>query len=101
MIYRDVKTSLQRKGFQLVKGSNHIRFIYYDTQGKRGRPSTQISHGRSNSDQVDRNMRAVIAKQMHLNTKQFEDFVECSVTVEQYEQIIETKFVDGQDSADI
>lgn len=81
---RDLEKALERKGFQREEGSRHIQYRFY-YQNKKISVRVSISRG-SNSVYGD-TLISYVRKEMRLHDKrQFEQFVECTLTEEKYSE---------------
>ena len=91
---RDVESALKKKGFKEAEKDHHYFYLYH--QGKKTAIRTKISHGEK--DIHDQNC-GFMSKQMKLNRKQFDKFVECDLTEELYVQLlIDAQHLDGDPS---
>ena len=76
---REVTASLERKGFQ-KRGGDHAFFHLY-VGGRKTIVSTKVSHGER---EISDRLLAVMARQVRLTRKQFNDLIDCPLTLEQY-----------------
>jgi hypothetical protein len=83
---QNVKDSLERKGFlESTERTRDHHYYFFHRDGKRTQILTKISHGeREISDDNCSNM----AYQMKLSMTQFHEFVDCSLTLEKYLNIL-------------
>lgn len=81
---REVAPALQRKVF-LVQETHHTRFIYYTSDGRKSSIHTKISH--SHKEISTTNIKNM-AEQCKLTTQQFVQMIACTISKEQYEQIL-------------
>lgn len=83
---KDVESALLRKGFTLEKNRDHnYYFIYKD--GKKTRINTKVSHG-SHKD-IDNGLLNKMMKQMKLPKKEFDEYMNCTFSKEQYLNYLE------------
>jgi hypothetical protein len=84
----DVEAGLTRKGFVPNKpGADHNYFVYLSLAGTKARASTKTSHGRSFD--IDDSLLAQMARQCGLTKKQFLDLLDCPLSREDYEKLLE------------
>jgi len=83
-----VETALRNKGFQQTEGDHHY-FIYHRKDGKKTLAKTKTSHG-SKSD-LDDYLLGQMAKQCSLTKPQFLELVDCTLTRDAYERVLEEK----------
>ena len=76
---RDVSGALLRKGFREV-GGDHKRYVFY-YNGKKTAINTKISHGEK---ELHDGLVSAMARQMHLKRVEFDKFVECTLSEEEY-----------------
>lgn len=76
---RDIKAALLKKGFIESGGDHHYFVLYCD--GKKTAIRTKISRS---EDDIGDPLVLLMSKQMKLSKKQFETYVECSLSLEQY-----------------
>ena len=83
---RLVERGLLRKGFRLTD-THHRRFAYHTLGGEEPQPVTTImSHG-ADRDIGDR-LLAMMARQLHLTRRQFDDLIDCGLSQADYEAIM-------------
>lgn len=79
----DIIASLKKKGFEL-DNTHHHRF-HYVANGKRTAVRTYISHGiREYGD----TLLSAVAGQMKLSKKELMRFIECTLSAEEYQQLL-------------
>lgn len=84
----DVEGGLTRKGFQPNKpGADHNYFIYLSLAGKKARASTKTSYGKGFD--IDDNLLGQMARQCGLTKKQFLDLLDCPLSREEYEKLLQ------------
>ena len=85
---RDVSKRHQQKGFTLdeTRTRDHKCFYLYNSDGTRTIVWTKISHG-SNKDIHD-GLLGEMMKQIHLNKKQFNEYMDCTLRKEKYLEIL-------------
>lgn len=82
-----VESALQSKGFEQSERDHHY-FIYYTIDGKKTTAKTKTSHTKKMKDIPD-NLLGQMAKQCHITKKQFLDLVDCPLSREKYEKILQ------------
>ena len=88
---RKVEAALKRKGFEKGEG-RHSYFIYHTRQGVKTSVWTMTSHGSSGADISDP-LIALMARQCRISKKKFEQLVDCSLSQEEYEELLVEKNV--------
>lgn len=84
----DVQAGLTRKGFVPIKpGADHNYVVYQSLAGVKARASTKTSHGRGFD--IDDSLLAQMARQCGLTKKQFLDLVDCPLSREEYEKLLQ------------
>lgn len=79
---RDIRKSLSRKGFvEESKGKDHIWLNYILENGQKTTIRTKISHGKVT---IGEPLISAMARQLHIDKKQFIDLVSCSLSKERY-----------------
>lgn len=82
----DVRRALKKKGFGEDVSRDHMYYtFYYD--GKKTSINTKISHGKN---EIDDGLLGKMSRQMHLKKADFNEFVSCTLSEEDYiEKMIE------------
>lgn len=80
---KDLERSLIKKGFLKEDGDHHYYHLYVDD--KKTTVFTKLSHSKS---EVDEFILKMMAKQVKLNKKQFEDLINCPLSYEDYIKIL-------------
>lgn len=80
---RDVTRALLAKGFR-EDPRDHWYYRFYH-EGKKSLIYTKISHSTTDLSKM---LCGAMARQMKLTHPQFEEFVECTITVEKYATIL-------------
>lgn len=83
-----VVRNLTKKGFILIEGDHHYLW-YVRTDGLKTSIRTKVSHGSRGGD-INSSLVSAMSKQCHLTTQQFKQFAECTLSQQQYEQILTT-----------
>lgn len=86
-----VESGLLKKGFQESEGDHHY-FIYFTQDGKKTGVKTKTSHTKKMKDIPD-NLLGQMAKQCYLAKQQFLDLIDCPLTQEDYEKILQVKAI--------
>lgn len=81
---RDVKSSLERKGFRKHDG-HHSFFVYYSTSNLKTGVRTKVSHG---ENQIGDKLIGAMARQCRLSKDDFKKLIECPLSREQYEAML-------------
>ena len=84
-----VESALLSKGFQESQNDHHY-FIYFTKDGKKTTAKTKTSHTKKMKDIPD-NLLSQMAKQCHLKKAQFLDLVDCPLSQDQYEKILQNE----------
>lgn len=83
---RKVLKSIEKKGFTRVREGKHIILKFF-LDGEPTLIRTLLSHG-TNHRTVSSGLLSQMARQCKLNSKQFKDLIECSLTKQEYEFIV-------------
>lgn len=83
-----ISRALLSKGFRQYN-ADHVYFIFY-YEGKRTSVRTKISHGK---DEYDDRLLNYMSIELHLEKKEFEEFIECPLTQEQYIELLKKRGV--------
>ncbi|MEC4895386.1 MAG: hypothetical protein SAL07_22340 [Oscillatoria sp. PMC 1051.18] len=84
-----VESALQAKGFQQSEKHHHY-FVYYTTDGKKTTAKTKTSHTKKMKDIPD-NLLSQMAKQCQITKQEFLDLVDCSLSRDKYEKILQDR----------
>lgn len=84
---RDIEAGLLNKGFRKVE-TDHSVFIYHTQENLKSRVRTKTSHGSNNQD-ISAHLFSAMATQCRLTSKQFKDLIECPLSREDYESILQ------------
>lgn len=76
-----VRSSLKKKGFNLVENSHHYYWLYYN--GKKTNIRTHVSH---NDQIIDDYLINKMKKQVCLSKEDFLDLINCPLSKEEYIQ---------------
>lgn len=90
MNYREVRRCFSRKGFEKEEGSNHERYWYVHINGVKSQIQTVLSR-QAGGRTVSQGLQSDIASQLSLSNAQFREFVNCSITKEDYDAIVTAK----------
>lgn len=83
---KDVERALSKKGFTLEKRDHNYYFLY--NKGKKTKINTKVSHG-THKDISDGLLNQMM-RQMKLPKKEFNDYMNCTFTKEEYFEYLET-----------
>lgn len=83
---RVVERGLLRKGFRLTD-THHRRFVYHTLDGEQPQPVTTIMSDGADRDISDR-LLGLMARQLHLNRRQFDDLIDCRLSQADYEAMM-------------
>lgn len=81
MDYHDLHAALLSKGKTTEDRSSHHVFYILEIDGKRYR-ATKVSH--SAHGQMSDELIGAIAREMHLKTKELKDFVNCTISRDEW-----------------
>ena len=84
---RDVKKALETKGFREQKRDHWYYHFYHN--GKKSQIYTKISYGETD---ISNMLCSAMARQIKLSGRQFESFIECTLTGEMYLKVL----IDGK-----
>lgn len=79
--------SLEKKGFRATREKKHTHYVYFDLQNRLTTITTSVSHG-SKKD-LGTPLVSSMAAQIQLTKNQFCKFVDCDLSQQQYEQILD------------
>lgn len=82
----EIKSSLTKKGFEPKDGKHKFFNYYYD--GKKTKISTMISHSHK---EIGDTLINKMSKQVKLSKDQFCKLVNCSLSGEEYKEILEAQ----------
>ena len=86
---RDVVKSLLKKGFVETEGSRHRKFTFKVGEDK-SPVFTVISHG---DTELRDTLTGIVARQLHLNSRQFDELVQCPLSRDEYTSLLRQKGV--------
>ncbi|MEL7244323.1 MAG: hypothetical protein AAGM40_18610 [Cyanobacteria bacterium J06573_2] len=86
---KKVESALLSKGFY-KSDKHHHYFVYHTIEGHKTSLKTKTSHTKKMKDIPD-NLISQMAKQCHLSKDEFLNLVDCPLTQEKYEHILQTK----------
>lgn len=86
----EIKKSLEFKGFK-NRGGDHEFYIYHTLNGKKTTIKTKLSRG-SGYKVYAGSLLAVMARQCKLTNGKFLDFVDCSLSQNDYEDILSKSY---------
>jgi predicted RNA binding protein YcfA (HicA-like mRNA interferase family) len=81
-----IVSSMTKKGFTISNGSKHIHLIFYYNTKK----TTIWTVYSKSATEIGSSLINKMAKQIKLNNSQFYDFIECTLTKEDYVEILIT-----------
>ena len=87
---REIRASLEKKGFSVEEARKHIHFVYVDLQGRTTTARTMISHDASGSDIGD-SLLGKMARQVGLDKRDFLNLIDCSLTRQEFDEILATR----------
>lgn len=79
--------SLEKKGFKATREKKHTHYVYFDLQNKLTTITTSISH--NSKKDLGTPLISSMASQVKLTKNQFCQFVDCDLSQQQYEKILE------------
>lgn len=84
----DIRHVLSRKGFSPAEGDHTFFFLMID--GQKSGIRTKISHGNM---EYDERLLSFIARQLYLSNKELTEYLDCTVTYDNYIDILESKSI--------
>ncbi len=81
-----VVQNLMKKDFKQKEG-DHLYLHYHTMDGKKTTIRTKVSHGNRGSD-ITSSLVSAMARQCQLTTQQFKQLAECTISQQQYEQLL-------------
>jgi predicted RNA binding protein YcfA (HicA-like mRNA interferase family) len=85
----DIERALLRKGFQLQKKKDHRYYAFQFTENII--IETKVSHGTKRND-IASHLISKMAKQCHLSKNDFLNFIDCSLSQEQYQNKLHKQY---------
>ena len=83
---REIKEGLTKKGFIAVQRDHP--YLFFSVEGRKSGVHTKISHG--NKEYGD-NILSLVARQLHITTKQLDDLLDCPMSYEDYLSMLQEK----------
>ena len=83
---REIKEGLTKKGFITVQRDH--TYLFFSVGGRKYSIHTKISHG--NKEYGD-NILSLVARQLHITTKQLDDLLDCPMSYEDYLSMLQEK----------
>jgi hypothetical protein len=77
----DLAKALAKKGFQYKAQKRHDQYYFYYQSRKQ---PIRVSISRGSNCSYSKSLLKHVCDEMHINKAQFEEFVECSLTYEEY-----------------
>ena len=84
----DVESGLTAKGFQQVRQTNHNYYIFHTKEGTKSPIKTKTSLGRKPKE-IGGDLLSAMARQCKLNTKDFLRLIDCPLSREEYEGLLQ------------
>ena len=84
---RNIDSALCKKGFRRNVSHDHVYYFLIDSTGNDVGIVTKISHGMGGST-IGVPLISAMSRQLHLSKQQFLDFIDCTLTEEQYRTIL-------------
>ena len=82
---RDLDSALRKKGFQEASGNRDHTYYFLFHNGKKTNIFTKISHGEK---EIHDGLCSSIARGIKLTKGQFNDFVDCPLSYEDYVKLL-------------
>ena len=83
-----LESSLQKKGFEMDE-SKHHRYFHLIVDGKKTNIHTKTSHGSKKHKTLGPPNQSLVKRQLKFEKKkQLEQFIDCTITYEDYIQIL-------------
>ncbi len=79
---RDIDVALCKKGFRREIDGDHVCYLLTGSKVK-----TKTSHG-AMGDTIGTNLISRMSRQLHLTKSQFLDFIDCTISEEDYREIL-------------
>ena len=86
---RDIDAALCKKGFKKTNG-DHVWYYFYDRQTGATLAQTKISHGAMGMT-IGAKLISQMARQLHLTKAQFLELIDCTLSEEDYREILKTQ----------
>ena len=83
---RDIDAALCKKGFRCANDGKHIRYVLTGHTGVR----TMISHGMMGTS-LSAKLIGDMARQLRLSKNQFLALIDCTMSADEYREMIETQ----------
>lgn len=77
--------ALAKKGFTCQNQKRHDQYYFY-CDGKK--TSIRVSISRGSGYEYNSQLLSLVMKEMHLDRSQFNDFIQCPLTLERYTEIL-------------
>lgn len=87
MKFLEVRRSLLNKGFQLTEGGKHEKYHHASSADRGTGIMTVVSRASGGAD-VSKFLKAKMARQLRISKSQFEAFVECTLSEDEYEELV-------------
>ena len=84
---REIDKALRKKGFRREMDGKHIHYFFPASNGAKSGISTLMSHGMGSSAIGD-SLLSLMSRQLHLDKTRFLDFIDCTVSEEDYRTIL-------------
>lgn len=83
---KQIDKALKKKGFVIEERDHH--FYFYKNDGKKTSINTKTSHSAS---EIGNSLIKIMAKQLHLEKSEFERLIKCTLSGEEYKEILKEK----------
>ena len=84
---KEIDSALCRKGFRRDDGHDHVFYFLSFANRRDTGIKTKISHGMMGQT-IGAGLISLMARQLHLTKSQFLDFIDCTVSEEDYRTIL-------------
>ena len=91
---REIKEGLIKKGF-IAYQRDHT-YLFFSVEGRKSGVHTKISHG---TKEYGDNILSLVARQLHITTKQFDDLLDCPMSYEDYLTVLKEKKIITTDTS--
>lgn len=86
---KTIQSGLINKGFRLSRKTKHLIYVYYTLSGKKTPIQTMMSM--SPGKEISPSLVSLMANQVRLKVREFEDLCNCPLLQKDYEQMLINK----------
>lgn len=88
--WREVRSALSRKGFRLVRSSNH-EYYRFVIQGTHSQVRTKISFGTKGELHSSSQLMSKLQQHLHLSSSEIQDLLNCPLSENAYARMMKDK----------